>query len=275
MRIREGEFELDSEFELSPVPGRPDVFALTLAARGGGRNNDYLVALESILRTVTHVAGTIHEVRVDSRDVRRGEPSDALVPLDYPIAMSTVIDHDALRLRITSAVVHIGQRDGARGGNSTKRLVVVIESTRSIEELRNAFQLPNSTDEIWHQPSELPKPLEEGRGTTVLVDRRERNPAARRACIQAHGTACAVCSMNFGHAYGPLGDGFIEVHHLYPISTSPVDGRPVDGVDDLRPVCPNCHAMLHRGGAADGAPLAIEQLREVWEDRHRAASPSR
>jgi 5-methylcytosine-specific restriction enzyme A len=39
--------------------------------------------------------------------------------------------------------------------------------------------------------------------------------------------------------------GFIHVHHLTPLSSLGTDYE-VDPIRDLRPVCPNCHAVLHR-----------------------------
>ena len=91
------------------------------------------------------------------------------------------------------------------------------------------------------------------RWTTV----RERNPKARQACIDYWGYKCVVCGMSFGEKYGDLGEGFIHVHHLLPIADS--DGeRQVDPVEELRPVCPNCHAMLHR----KRPPLSIQELQK-------------
>lgn len=271
MRIRRGDIDLDSEFDLARAPSRPGCFSVTLAARGGGRNNDYLVALQSILRTATNVGATVHEIRVDSRDVRRGAPSAAMVPMEYPILMDTIADHEALRLRITSAVVRIGQRDGAKGGNPTKRLVLLIEAPIGLDELSRVFRFPDVAETVWHQPSELGSAMTEGHGTKVMVDRRERNPAARLACLGAHGTSCMVCAIDFGATYGALGQGFIEVHHLDPIALSPSEGRNVDGAHDLRPVCPNCHAMLHRG-AIDGVPLSIDELRRLWRGQAGTAA---
>jgi 5-methylcytosine-specific restriction enzyme A len=47
--------------------------------------------------------------------------------------------------------------------------------------------------------------------------------------------------------YGKVADGYIHVHHLRPLSE--INGEyVVDPVQDLRPVCPNCHAVLHLGG---------------------------
>lgn len=85
----------------------------------------------------------------------------------------------------------------------------------------------------------------EGASRTVAVNAYERDPRARRACIQHYGTSCFVCGFDFSEKYGALGEGFIHVHHIVPLAD--VGGTyAVDPVRDLRPVCPNCHAMIHR-----------------------------
>jgi hypothetical protein len=86
----------------------------------------------------------------------------------------------------------------------------------------------------------------------------ERNPRARAACIAAYGTRCAVCEIDFEAVYGILGRGFVHVHHLTPLATKIEEGE-VDPVKDLRPVCPNCHAMLHRRIP----PYSISELRRI------------
>lgn len=100
----------------------------------------------------------------------------------------------------------------------------------------------------------------EGATMQVTVNKYERSREARRQCIEAHGCYCHVCGLDFAQKYGELGEGFIHVHHLVPISTIGED-YVVDPVKDLIPVCPNCHAMLHRGQA--GQVLSIEQLRKI------------
>ena len=85
----------------------------------------------------------------------------------------------------------------------------------------------------------------EGAKTRIMVNRYERSASARQACLNAHGTACTVCGFDFGERYGDLGEGFIHVHHLVDLSTIGKEYE-IDGAEDLRPVCPNCHAMLHR-----------------------------
>ena len=98
----------------------------------------------------------------------------------------------------------------------------------------------------------------EGAVRQVLVNAYERDRAARQACIRHYGLACAVCGLRFEQRYGALGAGFIHVHHLVPISEIGSNYK-LDPVRDLRPVCPNCHAMLHR----QRPPLSIEDLRRI------------
>ena len=98
----------------------------------------------------------------------------------------------------------------------------------------------------------------EGATKKVFVNAYERNLKARAACIKKFGVSCIVCGLNFQTKYGPIGEGFIHVHHLKPIAKH--SGEHVVNPDtDLRPVCPNCHAMLH----ASDPPLTIEELVEI------------
>jgi 5-methylcytosine-specific restriction enzyme A len=86
---------------------------------------------------------------------------------------------------------------------------------------------------------------EEGGLHRVEVNRYERSRLNRTACIAARGTRCYVCEMAFGEVYGALGEAYIEVHHVEPVSSLP-PGTPIDPTSELVPVCANCHAMLHR-----------------------------
>jgi hypothetical protein len=103
--------------------------------------------------------------------------------------------------------------------------------------------------------------LLEGAVTRVSVNAYERRPEARRRCIAAHGTDCCICGFSFGEVYGEVAEGYIHVHHLR--SLSEIGGEyEVNPVEDLRPVCPNCHAVLHLGGEC----LSIQEVRRMVED---------
>jgi len=106
--------------------------------------------------------------------------------------------------------------------------------------------------------------LREGHAIKVRTERIERNPVARKECIRAHGTTCSVCGMSFEAEYGEIGMGYIEVHHLNPLSAS-VGERMIDPVADLCPVCPNCHAMLHRNDPA----FTIDELKARYMNKQR------
>ena len=117
------------------------------------------------------------------------------------------------------------------------------------------------TDSVLPEEIIQPSSLVEGAVRSITVNAYERNPQARRECVHAHGTTCCICGFNFGAVYGKVADGYIHVHHVCPLSE--VNGEyVVDPVEDLQPVCPNCHAVLHRGGEC----RSIEEVKNMVED---------
>jgi hypothetical protein len=107
----------------------------------------------------------------------------------------------------------------------------------------------------------------EGEVNQVLLNRYERDPSARRACLQHYGAVCAVCDATLESLYGPAVTGLIHVHHIMPLASI---GKSVtiDPVRDLRPVCPNCHAVIH----SINPPRTIDQVRRMI--RRRATEES-
>jgi hypothetical protein len=105
----------------------------------------------------------------------------------------------------------------------------------------------------------------EGAAVRVLVNRYERDRSARDECVAHHGTACAVCGFEFSREYEGVGEGFIHVHHIVPLATCGRRYR-IDPINDLVPVCPNCHAMLHQ----TDPPMAIKELRRCLRSFRQA-----
>lgn len=87
----------------------------------------------------------------------------------------------------------------------------------------------------------------EGARIESTATRYERNSVARKECIDYYGYSCTVCGINFEKVYGDIGRNNIHVHHE------------VDPINDLKPVCPNCHVMLHKRKSA----YSIDELREI------------
>lgn len=106
--------------------------------------------------------------------------------------------------------------------------------------------------ELWEEHSEINGTvypdevgeLFEGRAKPVRVNRFERNPRARAACLAHFGAVCAVCGFTGSDVYGPKGTGLIHVHHVTEMA-SQREEYVVDPIKDLVPVCPTCHAMIH------------------------------
>lgn len=105
----------------------------------------------------------------------------------------------------------------------------------------------------------------EGAVRQIMVNVYERNSEARRLCIKKYGAVCFVCGFDFAQTYGETGKGLIHVHHLKALHTIGEDYE-VDPIKDLRPVCPNCHAIIHR----ISPPYTIDQVKDmldrVWID---------
>lgn len=87
--------------------------------------------------------------------------------------------------------------------------------------------------------------LYEGSYKTVKVNRYERNKTAREKCLEHHGCTCSICGFDFYKVYGEIGKNFIHVHHIVPLYKINKKYE-VDPINDLMPICPNCHAMIHR-----------------------------
>ncbi len=101
----------------------------------------------------------------------------------------------------------------------------------------------------------------EGNRYQVLVNKYERNTVNRELCLAIKGYRCNICGFDFEQKYGAIGRHFIHVHHISPVSKIGPD-YVIDPAKDLIPVCPNCHAMLHR----TDPPFTPAELLEMITD---------
>lgn len=86
---------------------------------------------------------------------------------------------------------------------------------------------------------------------------------ARKYYMRDNKIWCAGCNFNFDDFYGKHAAGYIEIHHLKPIHT--YDTKDMEqGLDralqNLSPLCSNCHRMVHRDSRA---LLGIPELRDL------------
>lgn len=112
-------------------------------------------------------------------------------------------------------------------------------------------------------PYEIQGEDSEGSETKITVSKYERHPHNREICLRLHGYKCTVCGFDFEEVYGAVGHGFIEVHHVKPVSQ--FDGvEHFDPSKDLVPLCSNCHSMAHRRKCI---PYSVEELKSFIKKR--------
>jgi putative restriction endonuclease len=70
---------------------------------------------------------------------------------------------------------------------------------------------------------------------------------------------CEVCGFDFYQIYGELGDGYIEGHHVIPISE--LNEGDKTRVEDIVMLCANCHRIIHQN-----AKLTLEELEIIIDE---------
>jgi hypothetical protein len=137
----------------------------------------------------------------------------------------------------------------SQAGEARHKCVICAYAAGFADRERTAGSLP---DEI------VDDAYPEGARKTVTINAFERNSEARRRCLAHYGYRCSVCGLKLEDRYGEAGKELIHVHHLRPLAqiAGPYD---LDPISDLRPVCPNCHAVIHRANP----PYALDDVRAM------------
>lgn len=172
-------------------------------------------------------------------------------------------------------LVHLVKNNGKNGSDTSSSIDTILSTKRKyIDELEQSYleyceiigakpkDMVNAQRKYWYLDDTLKVTKElfdEGNTKQVSTNRYERSSEARKKAIEYHGHKCIVCGMDFEETYGELGRGFIHIHHIVPIASK--GKTKIDYEKDLVPVCPNCHAMLHRGD--DGRVLSIKELKNI------------
>ncbi len=123
---------------------------------------------------------------------------------------------------------------------------------------------------LGHLPPDLPVPpdpsepgpsLWEGAPTAVELTAYERNPKARRLCIEHYGPTCQACTLNYEEKYGAIGARLIHVHHIAPLAAIG-EAYEVDPIRDLVPLCATCHHVVH----SRVPPYSVDEVRTAIQD---------
>jgi 5-methylcytosine-specific restriction endonuclease McrA len=104
----------------------------------------------------------------------------------------------------------------------------------------------------------------EGSIRRISVEVRERDASARMACILHYKCKCWICGFDFGMFYGSEAEGFIHVHHREQLAKA-AGRRRVDPIEDLVPLCPNCHSVVHLRKKA----YEVDEVKKMVERQKR------
>lgn len=137
--------------------------------------------------------------------------------------------------------------------------LVEVNSYEESRPVKIIWRFSKSTNLTQINNNEIVGNLKEGRGYSVTLSKHERNPLARRICIEYYGYSCQVCSFNFYKIYGEIGKNYIHVHHRNPLASIKKIYVLVPE-KDLIPLCPNCHSMIHNKTPI----LSVEELKEIY-----------
>ena len=137
-------------------------------------------------------------------------------------------------------------------------------SNRSSRGRSNAPTIKKTVVHLIPEEVNSPRSYVEGGSVQLYVNGYERNRKARDECVRHYGYICQVCKGDLAAVYGELGKNYIHVHHLKRIAKR--GGRyTLDAISDLCPICPNCHAMIHR----KDPPYSVAELQAILEEVER------
>jgi hypothetical protein len=257
--------EIDAEYS---VEQDGDHLALLLNSRGGAsgdrkpRNTEYATALETLLYRLWMREACLVDGLLDTRTTRRsGTPEADRRFVESPILLNSEGSHKRALKAIMNGQQTVALASGSSGAGRRIRLRLDVPGYSPSDPKRLESDLAFPSPGIFYRSADeldesLGQTFPEGAATKVTVNRYERDKRARKACLAHYGHCCQACGIDFEAIYGQLGTGFIHVHHTKELSTLGPDYL-VDPINDLRPVCPNCHAMIHRVKPA----LPVDELR--------------
>lgn len=166
----------------------------------------------------------------------------------------------------------------ARGHKITKRGRDLVEKTKLQFASLSHFKFDETAKEYRRlaegEPVEIidERIVTEGELRTRSTEYRTRSIELRRAAIQHYSQnghiLCDACDFEFALAYPGLGNGYIQIHHLRPVSYLRGESlRIAEALENIRPLCANCHQMVHR----DTPPHEIEKLKAKLRVAYRYA----
>lgn len=172
--------------------------------------------------------------------------------------------HDLVEIDCIENITRNKWKITEKGRKRFLSLLIVMIKSRNLDFANKkplkSIALAMSSDESGHTASDdIPLTGEEGTQRFIWASTYERKPKLRAAAIKIHGLTCKACDFSFEDRYGSIGAGFVEVHHLRPISALK-EAHSVNPETDLTVLCSNCHRMIH---SRRDHPYTLKEIRAM------------
>lgn len=211
---------------------------------------------KGIFASGTIVKGSYEDKHWDDEKAAAGQTS-----FFVQVQLDTLLDPDADTI-LPRELLNTPPFSEMRWDTQMSGVQIPDKIAEELETVWESFAISN----IWLLPEEVEEAeaIYEGTVRHISVNAYERSPEARRKCIAHYGTKCFVCGFDFAITYGEAGKDYIHIHHLRQLSEIG-ERYQVDPIRDLRPVCPNCHAIVHRRKPA----YSLEEVKAFLQDTKR------
>jgi 5-methylcytosine-specific restriction protein A len=126
-------------------------------------------------------------------------------------------------------------------------------------------ELSNEVSKIENDETNEADSVKEGQVLYKLHKVRERDrkiiDAKKKKVLRDKGVLkCEACDFDFEKKYGEMGKGYIECHHLVPLSNFQVNKE--TKFEDLALLCSNCHRMIHKNLSV----TTIKDFKSKWNE---------
>lgn len=181
------------------------------------------------------------------------------IELDFDILLNPEKE-EILNIEILKSEFPTQQWSTQNSGISIKKDIAIQLEEKWFNFINNKQKFKNEYIETPEYSINTTTEFIEGNASQIIITKYERNPYARRKCIEHYGTSCVICNFNFSKMYGEVGEGFIHVHHLTSIAEIG-EKYILNPINDLRPVCANCHSIIHKRKPS----YTIEEMKKIIE----------
>lgn len=129
MRLIKSRIVLFADFLVERPTLQGATFSLVLKSKNGqGYNPDYYVVLEELLVLLGMHNCIVMRISLDSTTAMKFPEADRILPISFPIQLSSSIDYLELRKKISDTQSRIITKAKSGSGNSHRRIRIEIQS---------------------------------------------------------------------------------------------------------------------------------------------------